>query len=85
MDAQNKNESAGNSKLKFSTLLQAGKTATGIKIPDEIIKNMGAGKKPPVPEELQKILNKNATMKKSFDTLSNSKKTTDPPHHRCKN
>ena len=38
-----------NQKLKFSTtLLQAGKTATGIKIPPEIIEKLGAGKKPPV-------------------------------------
>jgi hypothetical protein len=38
-----------NQKLKFSTtLLQAGKTATGIKIPAEIIEKLGAGKKPPV-------------------------------------
>lgn len=35
--------------LKFkTTLLQAGKTATGIKIPGEIIEKLGAGKKPPV-------------------------------------
>src|SRR5258705_5066018 len=31
-----------------TTLLQAGKTATGIKIPPEIIETLGAGKKPPV-------------------------------------
>lgn len=31
-----------------TTLLQAGKTATGIKIPPEIIEKLGAGKKPPV-------------------------------------
>ncbi len=31
-----------------TTLLQAGKTATGIKIPPEIIDSFGAGKKPPV-------------------------------------
>jgi Bacteriocin-protection, YdeI or OmpD-Associated/Domain of unknown function (DUF1905) len=38
-----------NKKLTFSTiLLQAGKTATGIEIPDEIIESLGAGKKPPV-------------------------------------
>jgi len=36
-----------NQKLKFSTvLLTAGKTATGIKIPDEIIEKLGGGKKP---------------------------------------
>ena len=38
---------ATNQKLKFSTsLLQAGKTATGIKIPEEIIEKLGGGKKP---------------------------------------
>src|SRR5882762_7450780 len=38
---------ATNQKLKFSTtLLQAGKTATGIKIPDNIIEKLGGGKKP---------------------------------------
>lgn len=31
-----------------TTLLTAGKTATGIKIPDEIVEGLGAGKKPPV-------------------------------------
>jgi len=31
-----------------TTLLQAGKTATGIKIPPEIIESLKAGKKPPV-------------------------------------
>lgn len=40
---------ATNQKLKFNTtLLQAGKTATGIKIPPEIIEKLGAGKKPPI-------------------------------------
>ena len=35
--------------MKFkTTLLQAGKTATGIKIPPEIVESLGAGKKPPV-------------------------------------
>jgi uncharacterized protein YdeI (YjbR/CyaY-like superfamily) len=38
---------ATNQKQKFSTtLLTAGKTATGIKIPDEIIEKLGSGKKP---------------------------------------
>lgn len=38
---------ATNQKLKFSAiLLTAGKTATGIKIPDEIIEKLGGGKKP---------------------------------------
>ncbi|MCW3123729.1 MAG: hypothetical protein JWQ38_3221 [Flavipsychrobacter sp.] len=31
-----------------TTLLTAGKTATGIHIPDKIVEDMGAGKKPPV-------------------------------------
>lgn len=36
-----------NQKLKFSTvLIQSGKTATGIKIPPEIIEKLGGGKKP---------------------------------------
>jgi len=40
---------ATNQKLRFNTiLLQAGKTATGIKIPPDIIEKLGAGKKPPV-------------------------------------
>jgi hypothetical protein len=38
-----------NQKATFkTTLLQAGKTATGIKIPPEIIETLGAGKRPPV-------------------------------------
>jgi hypothetical protein len=117
-------------KLRFSTtLLQAGKTATGIKIPDDIIEKLGGGKRPlvkvtinnftyrsavavmggaymvgvnaenreaakvkggdkidvtieldteertvDVPAEFLKMLNKIATAKKKFDTLSNSKK-----------
>ncbi|WP_018628122.1 YdeI/OmpD-associated family protein [Niabella aurantiaca] len=36
-------------KLKFSTtLLQSGKTATGIVIPDQVIEKLNAGKKPAV-------------------------------------
>jgi len=31
-----------------TSIIQAGKTATGIVIPDEIIEKIGAGKKPPV-------------------------------------
>ena len=31
-----------------TTILQAGKTATGIQVPDEIIAKLGAGKRPPV-------------------------------------
>jgi len=35
--------------MKFkTTLLQAGKTATGIKVPSEIVESFNAGKKPPV-------------------------------------
>ena len=38
-----------NPKATFkTTLLQGGKTATGIKIPPEIIETLGAGKKPPI-------------------------------------
>lgn len=38
-----------NAKATFkTTLLQGGKTATGIKIPEEIIEKLGAGKKPAV-------------------------------------
>jgi hypothetical protein len=31
-----------------TTILQAGKTATGIRIPDEIVESLGAGKRPPI-------------------------------------
>ena len=31
-----------------TTILQAGKTATGIRIPDEIVEGLGAGKRPPI-------------------------------------
>lgn len=31
-----------------TTILQAGKTATGIRIPDEIVDALGAGRKPPI-------------------------------------
>ena len=35
--------------VKFHTkILQAGKTATGIQIPDEVVEKLRAGKKPPV-------------------------------------
>lgn len=37
----------GKIKLR-TTILQAKKTATGIKIPNEIVEQLGAGKKPPV-------------------------------------
>ena len=31
-----------------TTILQAGKTATGIRIPDELVESLGAGKRPPI-------------------------------------
>ncbi|MEA2578171.1 MAG: hypothetical protein QOD78_1759 [Chloroflexota bacterium] len=31
-----------------TTILQAGKTATGIRIPDEVVEALGSGKRPPV-------------------------------------
>ncbi len=31
-----------------TTLLQSGKTATGIRVPDEIVEALGSGKRPPV-------------------------------------
>jgi hypothetical protein len=31
-----------------TTILQSGKTATGIRIPDEIVEGLGAGKRPPI-------------------------------------
>ncbi|HEX5822845.1 MAG TPA: YdeI/OmpD-associated family protein [Candidatus Limnocylindrales bacterium] len=31
-----------------TTILQSGKTATGIRIPDEIVESLGAGKRPPI-------------------------------------
>jgi hypothetical protein len=35
--------------MKFhTTLLQSGPTATGIRVPDEIVEALGAGKRPPV-------------------------------------
>jgi uncharacterized protein DUF1905/bacteriocin resistance YdeI/OmpD-like protein len=35
--------------VKFRTTVeQAGKTATGIQIPDEVVESLGAGKRPPV-------------------------------------
>jgi hypothetical protein len=35
--------------MKFrTTLLQNGKTATGIRVPDEVVESLGAGKRPPV-------------------------------------
>ncbi len=36
-------------KQKFeTTILISGKTATGIRVPDDIVEKLGAGKKPPV-------------------------------------
>ena len=35
--------------MKFhTTLLQSGKTATGIQVPNEVVESLGAGKRPPV-------------------------------------
>src|SRR5712671_471917 len=35
--------------MKFhTTLLQSGKTAVGIQVPDEVVEALGAGKRPPV-------------------------------------
>ncbi len=31
-----------------TTILQNGKTATGIRVPDEVVESLGAGKRPPV-------------------------------------
>ena len=31
-----------------TTILQSGKTATGIRVPDEVVESLGAGKRPPV-------------------------------------
>jgi hypothetical protein len=48
---QSSNEAKGGSSgwVKFHTkILQAGKTATGIQIPDEVIEKLRSGKKPPV-------------------------------------
>ncbi|MDQ6815494.1 MAG: YdeI/OmpD-associated family protein [Bacteroidota bacterium] len=42
-------ESEAVPRIKFrTTILQAKKTATGIKVPDELVEKLGAGKKPPV-------------------------------------
>ena len=41
--------SYGRTEMRFhTTILQAGKTATGIRIPDEIVEGLGAGKRPPI-------------------------------------
>ena len=46
---KNEPATAKSGPVKFhATILQAGKTATGIEIPDEIIEKLGAGKRPPV-------------------------------------
>jgi Bacteriocin-protection, YdeI or OmpD-Associated/Domain of unknown function (DUF1905) len=48
-EAAKKAKSGPTASVKFHTkILQAGKTATGIQIPDEVIEKLGAGKKPPV-------------------------------------
>ena len=40
---------ANEHRIRFrTTILTAGKTATGIQIPDEVIEKLGRGKKPPV-------------------------------------
>ena len=31
-----------------TTIVQSGKTATGIRVPDEVVESLGAGKRPPV-------------------------------------
>jgi len=31
-----------------TTILQSGETATGIRIPDEVVESLGAGRRPPV-------------------------------------
>ncbi len=42
-------------KQKFeTTILTAGKTATGIRVPDDIVEKLGAGKKPPVKISINK-------------------------------
>jgi hypothetical protein len=39
----------GGSEMRFrTTVLRAGKTATGVQVPDEIVDAMGSGKRPPV-------------------------------------
>src|SRR5438067_10416554 len=39
----------GRRAMRFRTrILQSGKTATGIRIPDEIVEGLGAGRRPPV-------------------------------------
>jgi len=42
-------------KQKFqTTILTSGKTATGIRVPDDIVERLGAGKKPPVKISINK-------------------------------
>lgn len=38
----------GNGMRFRTTILRAGKTATGIRVPDEVVEALGAGKRPPV-------------------------------------
>jgi hypothetical protein len=49
MNAKTSPPASKSQRLKFRTkLLQAGKTATGIEVPAEIVEALGAGKRPPV-------------------------------------
>src|SRR5882672_11345273 len=44
-----KNATSPKGRIRFrTTILQAGKTATGIQVPDEIIEKLGSGKRPAV-------------------------------------
>jgi hypothetical protein len=46
----------GNPIAKFSTtLLQAGKTATGMIVPEEAVAKLGNGKRPPVKVSIKRI------------------------------
>ena len=48
-ETKNKSTAGQGGPVKFhTTVLQAGKTATGIEIPDALIEKLGAGKRPPV-------------------------------------
>jgi hypothetical protein len=48
MTANNRAEPSSKSVRFRTTILQAGKTATGIQIPDDVIAKLGTSKKPPV-------------------------------------
>ena len=43
-----------------TTILQAGKTATGIRVPDEVIEALGSGKRPPVKVTINGFTYRNA-------------------------